>query len=453
MEMNKIASLLLIALILFSGCKKYLDIKSDSSLVIPSTLTDLQSLLDDATTMNYNTAAYGNASSDEYFLEDRSYLSKNAFNQHVYRWMPYEYRYVNDWSLAYHAIYNTNICLERISSVNPNANEQLQWGNVKGSALFFRAYYFLELSWLFSKAYDEQTAASDLGIVLRMGSDFNVPSARSTVKQCYEQVISDAMEAALYLPVHQEHTTRPSKTAAYGLLARAYLSMRQYDSAVYYADKALQLQNSLMDYNDPTQVDANAYYPFARKNAETVFYTTMNFYIGLSHPLIGGARIDTALYALYENNDLRKTVFFATAGNYYRFKGNYTADFALFSGMATDELYLTRAECSARAGNVAAALEDLNALLEKRMLTGTFIPVTAASGAELLPVILKERQKELMFRGSLRWMDIKRLNKENANINLERYVNGEHFSLPPNDKRYALPLPADVIETSGITQN
>ena len=453
MEINKILALLVLALVLFSGCKKYLDIKSDSSLILPSTLEDLQSLLDDASTMNYNTAAFGSASSDDYFLEDYNYQNKNVFNQHVYRWQPYEYRYVNDWSLAYRAIYNSNICLEHIDAVDSTALNREAWANVKGSALYFRAYYFLELSWLFAKAYDEQTSDTDPGIVLRMGSDFNVPSVRATVKDCYQQVLSDAMEAAIYLPAQQAFTTRPSKAAAYGLLARAYQSMRWYDSAGYYANKALLLQNSLMDFNDATYVDANGYYPIARKNPETIWYATMNFYIGLSHPFIGGARVDKALYALYAYNDLRKTVFFAEAGDYRRFKGNYAADFALFSGMATDELYLVRAECFARSGNVAAALEDLNALLEKRWLTGTFIPVTAVSGAELLPLILEERRKELVFRGSLRWMDIKRLNKENAGIHLQRMVGNESFVLPPNDQRYALPLPADVIETSGMKQN
>jgi hypothetical protein len=200
-------------------------------------------------------------------------------------------------------------------------------------------------------------------------------------------------------------------------------------------------------------VDVNGFYPFRREHPETVFYSTMNFYIWLAHPLIGGARADSTLYAEYAANDLRKTVFFTQAGSYQRFKGNYAGDFALFSGMATDELYLTRAECHARTGNLAAALQDLNILLEKRMITGTFIPVTAVSAAALLPVILLERRKELLCRGSLRWMDIKRLNKENAGIVLQRAIQGESFTLLPNDKRYALPLPTDVIETSGMEQN
>jgi len=454
MEMNKIAGLLVTALVLFCGCKKYLAVKSDNSLVTPTTLNDLQSLLDDALYMNYSTPSFGAVSSDDYFISDDTYQSLNPLKQHVYRWSPYEYRYPSDWGDAYQAVYSANLCLERVALITPSLNETAQWNEVKGAALLYRSWYFAELSWLFSKAWDAAAAASDPGIVLRYGTDFNVPSVRSTVKDCYDRIIADTREAVLYLPDYPQQLTRPSKGAAYGLLSRVYLSMRLYDSAGYYASLALELTSSLMDYNDPAAVDVNADNPFAKFNAETVFYTTMIYTpLEMYHPVYGNALVDTVLYSSYEGNDLRRTAFFTASGNYQQFKGNYAADYRLFSGIATDELLLTRAECFARTGNVTAALEDINLLLSKRMLAGSFIPVTAGTREAVLAVILKERRKELLFRGSLRWMDIKRLNKENANISMERSVNGEHFTLPPNDKRYALQLPADVIETSGMQQN
>ncbi len=450
---KRIFAVMWLLLLVNAGCKKYLDIKSDSSLIVPSTLDDLQGLLDDAGIMNYNTAAFGAASADDYFLEDNSFQAKNIFQQHVYLREPFEYRYINDWSLAYSAVYNANTCLERIASITPAAAEVSRWNNVKGSALFYRAWYFLELSGLFSKAYDAATAAVDAGIVLRLGTDFNRASVRAPVKTCYEQIVADAKEAAGLLPNLPDNTTRPSKCAAYGLLARTYLNMRLYDSAGHYARQALQLKGSLINYNDAAEVDMGNYYRFKRVNSETIFYSTMNFYLSLYHPLFGSARIDTLLYASYNDNDLRKTVLFSEAGSYRQFAGNYAADYGLFSGIATDELILTAAECAARAGNLDEGLLLLNRLLENRFATGSFVPVVAGTPEQLLQVILLERRKELLCRGSLRWMDIKRLNKEDAGIELTRVVAGERFTLPPNDKRYALQLPADVIEQSGMEQN
>jgi hypothetical protein len=50
-----------------------------------------------------------------------------------------------------------------------------------------------------------------------------------------------------------------------------------------------------------------------------------------------------------------------------------------------------------------------------------YIPITAGSSDEASQLILQERRKELLFRG-LRWIDIKRLNKEGAGIVLKRKV-------------------------------
>jgi len=69
-----------------------------------------------------------------------------------------------------------------------------------------------------------------------------------------------------------------------------------------------------------------------------------------------------------------------------------------------------------------------------------------------LGTILNERRKELLFRG-LRWSDVKRLNRDGAGIILSREINNQEFVLPPNDKRYAIALPEDVLEMTGMEQN
>jgi hypothetical protein len=258
------------------------------------------------------------------------------------------------------------------------------------------------------------------------------------------------MEANNYLPDNPVHCMRPSKAASYATLARAYLSMRVYDSAYKYADLSLKIKNELLDYNS-SEVDSAAIVPFQPFNEEIIFYSTQSGgYTTTAPPYCS---IDTVLYASYEPGDKRKTVFFRPFNGYYRFKGNYTANTnKLFSGIGTDEMYLTKAECLARKGNISDAMNILNTLLVKRWQTGTFIPYSAGDKEEALTIILKERRKELLMR-CLRWIDIKRLNKEGANIIPTRIVNGQIYTLPPGDRRYALPLPQDVINEAGIPQN
>jgi hypothetical protein len=156
----------------------------------------------------------------------------------------------------------------------------------------------------------------------------------------------------------------------------------------------------------------------------------------------------------YDQNDLRLTYFFrpASSGTGLYFRGSYDSNND-YSGIATDEIYLIRAECSARAGNLQPALSDLNALLKNRYVTGQFVPLTLTNEDALLRRILLEREKELFFRG-LRWTDLRRLNKEAEFMKTVTHViNGVTYTLPPNDKRYALPIPDQEIQLTGIPQN
>lgn len=430
------------------SCKKYLDLKPDKKMTVPSSVKDLQALLDNNGIMNKKSPTYDEASADNYYIPLASYLKMSLSQRKAYIWENYDYNYSNDWSQLYDGVYYANEVMHSLGKIDRNPANENEWDNVKGSALVYRSASFLKAAWIFAKAYDEQTADQDYGIVLRLDPDFDQPVNRASVKESYMRIISDLEMAAALLPAWPVHAMRPSGQAAYGLLARTYLSMRIYDSAYKYADLCLGINSSLMDYNE---IDVAAVYTFPRFNKEVI----MNTQVGVMKYEVGVAvaRVDSNLYKTYDEYDLRKKAFFRLRPDGYLFKGTYTGDFGnLFTGIATDEMYLTRAECYARRGDKDKALEDLNFLLSHRFTSGSFIPVGAASAEEALDIILLERRKELIFRG-LRWMDIKRLNKEDANIILERVVDGQIYTLMPNENRYALPLPADIISMTGISQN
>lgn len=451
MTLSKISCLFIVVLIFLNiSCRKYLDKKSDNSLVVPESISDLQGILDDNFYMNSQTPGFGETSSDDYFVPLTIYNSLPQVTQEAYTWRLLNYTYDNDWSNCYIPVYNSNYCLEKIEEINKTPQNEHQWDNVKGSALFYRGFYFLNLIWEYGKGYDENTSASDLGIVLRLSSNFNLPSHRSSVKESYERAVKDLKDAVIFLPDRPLHVMRPSKPATFAVLARAYLSMRKYDSVYKYSNLFLQFQNELLDYNS-SEVNINSNVPFQPFNKEIVFYSTQSFFYGSKTP--SRARIDTTLITEYNNNDLRKTAFFRPDNGYFRFKGNYSSAQSLFfTGIAVDELYLVRAESNVRLGRVNEALEDLNALLSKRWQAGAFTPVGSNSATEVLKIIIKERRKELLMRG-LRWIDIKRLNLEGAGIIPERVIGTTIYQLDINDKKYALPLPVDVINFTGMPQN
>lgn len=448
-KLSTASYILMLLMICFASCKKYLDAKQDFSKSSATSLSDLQAILDDAQYMNYRSPEIAEDAADDYFLPESTFKSLDVNSKKIYTWSLETYTFPNDWANLYLQVYNANLCLENVQKIKHSISNSNEWDNVKGSALFFRAYSYLTLTWTFSKAYDKNSSKSDFGIALRNTSDFNIPSVRSSVEDSYRQIIHDLKEALHYLPALAEVPLRPSKAAAYGALARTYLSMRIYDSAYSYADSALQIQPRLLDYNT---VNISSPLPFTRFNPEVIFFNAIGLHeVSAAHPRFG--RIDTTLYNDYEDNDLRKTAFFRLVRNGFQFKGMYSNNAnSPFTGIATDEMYLTRAECAVRTGKLNEGLKDLNLVLENRFKTGTYMPIVFTDSSVALDTILLERRKELVMR-AVRWIDIKRLNKENRNIVPVRIVDGETFSLPPNDNRYALPLPSDVINISGMPQN
>jgi hypothetical protein len=167
--------------------------------------------------------------------------------------------------------------------------------------------------------------------------------------------------------------------------------------------------------------------------------------------VVGLSLTDSVLFASYEPNDLRRSLFFKS-GRY--FFGWYDEDAYAFCGLATDEVYLTRAESYARTGDVSSAMADLNHLLETRWVSGTFIPHTAIDATDALFQVLLERRKELLYRG-LRWTDLRRLNKDTTtSTTLTRTVNGTIYTLAPNSTHYVYAIPGKVLDLNpGVKPN
>jgi starch-binding outer membrane protein, SusD/RagB family len=229
--------------------------------------------------------------------------------------------------------------------------------------------------------------------------------------------------------------------------------MGKYDLGLQWANASLKINSKLMDYNsDPGVINLSANVPFRKFNGETLFYTEMAPSFTLH--ATSRARIDTVLYASYQSNDLRRTAFFRTVSGYQQYKGSYAESASVFfTGIANDEVYLNRAECNAFLGNIAPAMADLNLLLKSRWKNGTvFVPLVATDRADALKKIRTERRKELLMRG-MRWIDLKRYNREGENLVISRNIAGKLVSLPPNAPYYALPIPVDIIEQTGIAQN
>jgi len=442
------------------SCTKndFLQKKPNTNIVVPTSIDDMMQLLDNQDVTLFNSPAMLTLSADEYF-----YSSLEAFNsvstkteKNCFIWNKDIYQgeqKIEDWNGPYQAIFYANVVLEAWNNL-PAADKIGDQGKyVRAWALFLRSYNYYSLVQTFCNIYDKKESSSSLGIPLKLSADINNFEQRATLQESYDQIIKDLQESIRFFTISRasKNLNRPSKSAAYALQARIYLSMREYQLAGQYADSSLAVYDQLQDYND---IDVSLDVPFSNYNKELLFMCTTNLsYFAVS---VGSnsSMIDTNLVSLYEENDLRRTAYFTIDKGFFFLKAGYNGPdgYYPFTGLAVDEVYLIKSESQVRSGDVAGAILTLNVLLKARYKEGAFIPFESLDPQLVLKRVLEERRKELIWRG-IRWTDLKRLNKEGANITLHRVMDGTTFTLPPNDPRYVMPIPDDEIALSHLVQN
>jgi hypothetical protein len=445
----------IVCLSLASCQKDFLDKKPDKSLLVPTTLADFQALLDNTAIMNASPSLNLIAGDEFYTTGDALDALGTPYEENTYLWVkdnPYAGNDILDWDQPYKQVFYANVILDGIGKVPQEPANQLQWNQIKGSALFFRAFAFYNVAQEFAKPYIKSSAAADMGIPLRLTSEVNSKSTRASVEATYDQVISDLTTALPLLSQTAAIKSRPSQLAVEALLSRIYLSMGDYGNSKKWADTYLAVNNKLTDYNLLTATNFN---PFPQAvpngNDEVVFYEAL---IPLNFDY-STELIDSTLYQSFQINDTRRALLFSANGDgTFNFVGDYSGlAYFHFSGLATDEVYLNRAECFVRMNNLVSAQKDLNLLLANRYQTGNYTAINSTNADEILGVILQERKRELTARG-LRWSDLRRLNQDSRYaVTLKRLINGQTYTLPPNDSRYVFPIPDNEISSSGIQQN
>src|SRR5690625_2396266 len=149
----------------------------------------------------------------------------------------------NIWSSAYKQLYNVNALLEGITD-NVDLSETTR-NRIKGETKFIRAYIYYYLVHL----YDE--------VPLVLSTDYHVNKSlpRTFISEIYTQIQKDLEEALVYLPedyVHSEgEHIRPTKYAAYTLLARLALWKEDYTQAINYASEVIDSgKYSLVELDD-----------------------------------------------------------------------------------------------------------------------------------------------------------------------------------------------------------
>lgn len=177
----KITLGLLSVLMILTGCNRFLNEKSDSTLAVPVSLEDNQALMDRLSDVMINFASSGLASCDELYLSDADFdAMEYQEDKRLYTWqkdhVSASQAAGNDWYYTYKGIYISNVVLNNLDTYAIPGAE-----NVRGQALTMRAIRYLDAVQIWCPAYSSDKASTDLGLPLRLDPDMNIPSERSTM--------------------------------------------------------------------------------------------------------------------------------------------------------------------------------------------------------------------------------------------------------------------------------
>lgn len=460
-----------LGMLLFASCNKFLDVQP-KGVVIPTKLDDYAALLSaplEVSRSSNNTHYF----TDEIKLPDANRAGASGYpgaavvKAYDFEAELYDVTEVDpDWNIAYRTIYVANSVLSGLET-NTEANT-IKRNQVKGEALVHRAYTYLTLVNEYAKHYST-TAETDLGVPLNLKVDINALPARATVKAVYDQIEKDLLEAAAILPEKSAFSYKPNKAGAYGVLARMYLYMGNWAKTAEYAGKALAINSFLYDYNTFAFVNPNnpaistiTNYPEPSIDIKHLVLLKYNHYVGgydfnflysdeqfslFNSNMVNPADVNDLRQKFGSSNKNYSAVTIPNGGQgILASRGPYDYN---NGGITTQELILMRAEALARLNQTQPALDDLNTLRKKRIPTTKYVDLTAATPADALNLVLKERRIELAFTG-LRLADIKRLNLEGRNISVTHGTK----TLAANSPRFVLPIPSKVISlNTNIIQN
>ncbi|MEN2401450.1 RagB/SusD family nutrient uptake outer membrane protein [Flavobacterium sp. MC2016-06] len=432
------------------SCDNYVDIKTEGRL-IPEEVENYRYLLNNSAQYDRTYGDIDIASDDISFQNEAQTTELAAADYlrpftNMYKWSEKIYfdgEHDSDMETLYAELNSVNVVINEVMK-SKNGTEA-EKAALKAEAEVHRAYIFLMLVNTFGKAYDATTSATDPGIVLFTTPTVSDNITRTSVQAAYDVILADLNDAvnAGLKPVNSgTNVAFPSRAAAYALLSRTYLYMRNYPLALENAEKSLALQSTLTNMAD-YEFDA---YPTRRFDKELIL-SKYNGYSSFSYsPQI--LALSNELINSFDTNDLRYVMFTQPTSSYnsaYTLGRTYSRE-ALTgesrnAGPTVPEMMLVKAECLARAGSGDLAIAEINKLRQKRFRAGEYVALTATDSKDALIKVLAERRKELMGRGGFRWFDLKRLNKEPEFAKtITHDFAGQTLTLAPNSDRYQLPF-------------
>lgn len=409
--------MLVVLVVVFSGCDSFVDVELPSSQLTSPTvfdesatanaaMTDLYSKLRDSGLLTGR--ASGMSISLGMYADELDYYGTSLADiQHFYNnsVLPRNSAVAEWWGSSYNIIYSANTVYEGVSAATKLS--QADKDQLMGEALFVRGLVHFHLVNLFG----------NIPYITTTHYEQNQVVSKMPVAEVYSRIIADLEAAKGLLPADYfgGQRIRPNKLAASALLARVYLYNGNNAEA---SNEASSLINETGTYSLVADFDA----AFLKGSSSTIWQLMpqdaggntgegANLIFTSVPPTF--AALTGGLITAFEPGDLRKDhwVRALTDGTntwYHSFKYKQQTNTGTSEEYSIvirlPELYLIRAEARAKQGFITGAADDLNTIRNLAGLPNT----TAANLQEILEAVLRERRVELFTEGGHRFFDLKR---------------------------------------------
>ncbi len=339
----------------------------------------------------------------------------------------------------YRVIADANIVIQHLDLATA-AKDQLQ-----GEALFFRGIAHFEIVRAFAQPWGFTPDNSHLGIPIRTAVEQG-SVMRSTVKEVYDQILSDLTTAEGLLP-----DAGPSgkfytatKWAAKAFLAKVYFQQNDFTNAYKYANEVIASNKFMLDatYDKRFSTGLSTEGIFVIRNVTGSYEPGSelrgNFRSDLAQPTM---RLTNQFYgiATARATDKRKIWYSNTLQSGINALTKYNLNQFDLPVVHLTEMKLIRAEAGAELGgaNLAVAITDINDILTRAYGGTTYNLPLNSSSATVITTARSERELEMVGEGN-RTQEIKRIGaRTGSNIDRRGSVwtcPGFILQFPKNEK-------------------
>ncbi len=378
------------------------------------------------------------------------------------------------WGMHYKTIFTANIAIARIPGIA--MNEALR-ARLVGEAKFLRGLMYFNLVRMFG----------DVPLLLEENNPL-MPS-ETKAADIYTQIVNDLNDAASVLPLSYDPGNgrgRATKGAANALLAKVYLTQKNWQLAADHAKKVIDSQQYELwqNYADVFKLssrngkEAVFSVGFGDAGGAIIFWEVGQFNVRLLPAALSVEGVQNAqgwqiptqyVYNAFDANDQRRAVTFITeihnpGGSTTTIRpyiqkywdrtaepqGNSSAND--FPVIRYADVLLMYAEANNELNNTAIAHEYINMVRKRARFNGTTygngVPdYSGLTKEQFRDAILKERMMEFVGEGQ-RWFDLARTAK------LQQQVPLAKPGVTPAARNYLFPLPQREVDLNkGLTQN